>query len=105
MNIKYTVIHDEQDGQALSPTLDWIKTPRCILIIKKRCDSIFESFIQIISYLIDVRSNHFMLLRERERLFSSNLKYLQNFKKLKKKKKYRLIIYVEEEEYNNEIFK
>jgi hypothetical protein len=58
MNIKYTVKHDEQDGQALSPTLDWIKIPRCILIIKKRCDTIFESFIQIISYLIDVRSKN-----------------------------------------------
>lgn len=69
--MKYFVVNDEHD-QSGSPVLEWNKQPRYVLIIKKRCDSIFESFVAIIRYLID---NH------------------------------KLIIYVEEEEYNHDLFR
>jgi hypothetical protein len=54
MNLKYFIVNDDQDMQACSPILEWNKTPKYILIIKKRCNSIFESFIEIVRYLIDV---------------------------------------------------
>lgn len=55
MNLKYFVVNDEHD-QSGSPVLEWNKQPRYVLIIKKRCDSIFESFVAIIRYLIDVNT-------------------------------------------------
>ena len=53
MNLKYLIVNDQTE-QTYSPVLEWKKQPRYVLIIKKRCDSIFESFIAIICYLIDV---------------------------------------------------
>ena len=41
---------------ALAQQLTWTSEPKNVLLIKKPCDQIFESFVSIISYLIEHHS-------------------------------------------------